>query len=302
MIDRENFDYIKNIVRIKEEHDITSLYDILTVLKNNPEKTPSILIDKAQSLSCLQKNYDEIIRSLNDNDFVNFYTLAIELINKDIDTTLLVNVLKTIKDLPDCQKTICDAFSINQFTSKSALLSVADNLNILNKKYNVAIWGSWYGSILIPMLAEKVNKIICIDLDESALQIAKNRIFPNYKNIEYICDDVFKTYRDAYLDTNLIINTSCEHMPPMKDWKWFGAGALSTDQDTTVFRNPKLPDECYFAFQSNNMFNIEGHINCVNNMEEFKEQLPQRAEVLYEKEIVDTRGTRYMLVGKFNSL
>ena len=54
MIDRENFDYIKNIVRIKEEHDITSLYDILTVLKNNPEKTPSILIDKAQSLSCLQ--------------------------------------------------------------------------------------------------------------------------------------------------------------------------------------------------------------------------------------------------------
>ena len=55
MIDRENFDYIKNIVGIKKEYDITSLYDILTVIKNNPEKTPSILIDKTQSLSNLQK-------------------------------------------------------------------------------------------------------------------------------------------------------------------------------------------------------------------------------------------------------
>ena len=32
MIDRENFDYIKNIAGIKE-YDITSLYDILIIQK-----------------------------------------------------------------------------------------------------------------------------------------------------------------------------------------------------------------------------------------------------------------------------
>ena len=46
------------------------------------------------------------------------------------------------------------------------------------------------------------------------------------------------------------------------------------------------------------MFGIEGHINCVNSLEEFKSQLPERARVLYQEEIEDTRGTRYMLVGK----
>ncbi len=46
------------------------------------------------------------------------------------------------------------------------------------------------------------------------------------------------------------------------------------------------------------MFEIEGHINCVNRLEEFKEQLPARAEVLFEEEVEDTRGTRYMLVRK----
>jgi hypothetical protein len=88
----------------------------------------------------------------------------------------------------------------------------------------------------------------------------------------------------------------------MKEWKWFGAGAMSKDTNTEIFRNPKLPDDCYFAFQSNNMFDIEGHINCVNSLDEFKEQLPERAEVLYEEEVQDSRGTRYMLVGKFNAL
>ena len=51
----------------------------------------------------------------------------------------------------------------------------------------------------------------------------------NYKNIEYVCDDVFKTYRDAYLNINLIINTSCEHMSPMKEWPWFRFSSMETD-------------------------------------------------------------------------
>jgi hypothetical protein len=183
------------------------------------------------------------------------------------------------------------------------LIDAVNNLNILDKDSIVVIWGSWYGSILIPSLADKVNKIVAIDLDDNALQIAKTRLFANYNNINYVCDDIFKTYRNIYLNTNLIINTSCEHMLPMKEWTWFQKGALATDsQYKHKFGSPKLSDNCYFAFQSNNMFGIEGHVNCVNSLQEFKDQLPERAEVLFEEEVEDTRGTRYMLVGKFNSL
>ena len=219
-----------------------------------------------------------------------------------INEQIFRNVLNEIKENPKVTNDIIDSFSDNQFLSKRTLIKFVNDLNILNEKTTVAIWGSWYGSILIPEIADKVKKIVCIDLDKEPLQIAKNRLFSNYNNIEYICDDVFKTYRDVYIDTNLIINTSCEHMPPMKEWKWFGGGAMENDTDISVFKNPKLPNECYFAFQSNNMFDIEGHINCVNNLQEFKNQLPERAEVLYDEEIVDTRGTRYMLVGKFNPI
>jgi hypothetical protein len=194
------------------------------------------------------------------------------------------------------------------------LLNAVDNLNFLDNDSTVVIWGSWYGSILIPELANKVKKIISIDLDKAPLNIAKNRLFTNYKNIQYVCDDIFKTYRDAYLNINLIINTSCEHMSPMKEWPWFRFSSMETDtvhpkgyaddkpHRKKVYVSPKLSSNCYFAFQSNNMFGIEGHVNCVNSLQEFKDQMPERAEILFEEEVADTRGTRYMLVGKLTAL
>ena len=223
--------------------------------------------------------------------------------NTDVDTKLLYDVMSVIKEDPSLEHNLLDSFSSNQVTSKYALLNAVDNLNFLDKDSTVAIWGSWYGSILIPTLTNKVKKIVCIDLDNNPLQIAKNRLFNEYTNIEYVCDDVFKTYRDAYLNTNLIINTSCEHMLPMKEWTWFQKGALSTDsQYKHKFGSPKLSDDCYFAFQSNDMFGIEGHVNCVNSLQEFKDQMPERAEILFEEEVEDTRGTRYMLIGKLTAL
>ena len=57
---------------------------------------------------------------------------------------------------------------------------------------------------------------------------------------------------------------------------------------------------CYFAFQSNNMFNIPTHINCINNIDEFKEQLPDNANIMVEDEIKDERGTRFLVIGRFN--
>ena len=54
----------------------------------------------------------------------------------------------------------------------------------------------------------------------------------------------------------------------------------------------------HFAFQSNNMYDIEGHINCVSSIEEFKYQLPDNAKVLIEDKIRDERGTRFTLIGK----
>jgi hypothetical protein len=282
MIDREKLQYVKNVLSLtNEDVDITELYNLVT--------------------------------AINRNDELYFLTTMFKLLQPETDASLLKTVFELIKEDPSLEKTLLDSFSHNQIAAKTALLNAVDDLKILDKDSTVVMWAGWYGSILIPKLVNKVKKIVNIDLDNQTTKVSK-KLFNNYENVDYICDDIFKTYRDVYLDTNLIINTSCEHMSPMKEWEWFRFSSMETDtvhpkgyaddkpDRKKVYMSPKLSSNCYVAFQSNNMFDIEGHVNCVNSLQEFKDQMPERAEILFEEEVEDTRGTRYMLVGKLTSL
>ena len=185
-------------------------------------------------------------------------------------------------------KQLLDSFSPNQFLSKLNLINHIKSLNILNKNSEIVIFGGWYGSILIPAFYNEVKKITLIDKDNKVISRAKHNLFKD-TDVEFICDDIFENFRKQYETTNLFINTSCEHMKPMKEWG-----------PAPQYKNPwwDRVSPAYFAFQSNAMFDIPTHINCVKNIEEFKKQLPDRAEVLIEDEIPDERGTRFTLVGK----
>ena len=193
----------------------------------------------------------------------------------DVDLQLFKNIMAESRHNSD----LLDSYSPNQFKSKDVLINHINGLNILNDKSEIIILGSWYGSILIPAF-KQVKRITAVDLDENVISIAKNRLFNHYKNVDFICDDVFKWIPDSRRTkkTDLIINTSCEHMRPMRELY--------------------LNTNAYFAFQSNNMFDIPTHINCVNNIDEFKEQLPSNAKIMIEDHISDDRGTRFLLIGQ----
>jgi hypothetical protein len=206
----------------------------------------------------------------------------IDLKNNIIDLNLFENVLRELKENSENFLDIIDSFSKNQFAEKIKLIEHIENLNILNEDSEVIIFGSWYGSIFIPVLAPKVKRITCIDLNDQVLKIAKNRLFQDYKNIDYIAADMFAKDRERYWNARLFINTSCEHMPPMKEWPFW----------------PSASKDAHFAFMSNNMDYIEGHVNCVSSVEEFKNQLPDNFKVLVEDEIVEDRGVKYLVVGK----
>lgn len=207
---------------------------------------------------------------------------VLDIKSNSISLELFKNVLKTIKEYPELTPDIIDSFSDNQFKSKSKLFDFFDDLNIYNSNTSVIIFGSWYGSILLPILSTKVKEITCIDLNNDVLRIAKNNLFKNIKNIEYIPDDIFSISRNRYSRCDLYINTSCEHMPPMREWPYW--------------KNVK--SGTYLAFQSNNMFNIPGHINCINSLEEFKYQLPENTKILKEDSLTDDRGTRFTIIGQ----
>ena len=198
----------------------------------------------------------------------------------DVDLQLFKNILAEARNNSD----LLDSFSPNQFASKEKLINSVNNLNILDADSEVVIFGGWYGSILIPAF-KKVKRITLIDINDKVVSIAKNRLFNHYTNVDFVTSDVFKWASDSkrVKTCDLIVNTSCEHMTSMKH-----LGALAHS-------------EAYFAFTSNNMHDIEGHTNTVNNLEEFIQQLPSNAKVLHQNEIKDSRGTRYLLVGKFST-
>jgi|TARA_B110000483_G_C18107621_1_gene508334 hypothetical protein len=192
----------------------------------------------------------------------------------DIDLQLFKNIMAESRHNSD----LLDSYSPNQFRAKEKLVNMIYNHIDINSDSEIVILGGWYGSILIPAFKE-VKRITLIDLDKEVVSIAKNRLFNHYKNVDFITSDVFHNDRKGRIqNANLIINTSCEHMTSMKKLE--------------------LDTNAYFAFTSNNMYDIEGHTNCVNDIEQFKKQLPVTSKVLAEDEITDERGTRFLLVGK----
>lgn len=193
-----------------------------------------------------------------------------------MDLTLFKKIMAEARH----NKDLLDSVSPNQYRSKEVLIKHVENLQLVDQNSEIVIFGGWYGTILIPAF-KYVDKITLIDKDKDIIGVAKNRLFDHYKNVDFISKDVFDWAPDSkrIKTCNLIINTSCEHMPSMKKLE--------------------LDTKSYFAYQSNNMYDIEGHINCVSSIEEFKWQLPDNAKVMVEDRITDERGTRFLLVGKY---
>ena len=177
---------------------------------------------------------------------------------------------------------LLDSFSPNQFKSKEMLIKMVNDLSMVDSNSEIVILGGWYGSILIPAF-KHVKRITLIDLNDQVIGLAKRRLFNHYDNVDFITSDVWNENRLGRIqNANLIINTSCEHMRPMKELK--------------------LDTNAYFAYQSNNMRSIKDNINCVGGIDEFQKQLPDNARVLDKGIIEDERGLRFTLVGKYEKI
>ena len=89
------------------------------------------------------------------------------------------------------------------------------------------------------------------------------------------------SYSEKFLP-NLIINTHAEHMTE----EWF-----------TQIRYKNMDSDPVVAIQSNNLFDREGHVNCVHSVDHMKKKFPMTT-VLYEGELQLKGYKRFMLIGK----
>jgi hypothetical protein len=197
---------------------------------------------------------------------------------------------------------ISDALSRSQLKSKIWLIK---ELIPFKKHFdNVLIMAGWIG-LLKPIYSNRLTykKMRIIDIDKESCKVSDEIIngqdLQNYK-VKSIHADIndltchkngyelgvenFKTeekFTEKFLP-NLIINTSAEHMSE----EWFHQ-----------IRNKNLESNPIVAIQSNNMFDIPEHLNCVYSIDHMKKKFPM-TEVLYEGELQLKGYKRVMLIGR----
>ena len=118
-------------------------------------------------------------------------------------------------------------------------------------------------------------KSICADINDLIIHKSGYMLnVENFKNTEA------KIFSENFMP-DLIVNTSAEHM----DEKWYEA-----------IRFKEFENKPIVVIQSNNLFDVEEHINCVHSIDHMKKKYPM-SEVLYEGELQLKGYKRVMLIG-----
>ena len=190
-----------------------------------------------------------------------------------------------------------DCFARGQLQSKAWLIRELKELD--PELGTVFLCAGWYAT-LSTMLFEndfEIDKVRSFDIDPSCASIAEIFNKPwtmkdwqfkastadikdiNYSGYTYKTIKSDGTESELYDETDTIINTSCEHIPDFS--KWYD----------------KIPEGKLVILQSNNYFDVEEHVNCSNNVEEFKAQAPCK-EYLFSGTLDLGIYKRFMIIGR----
>jgi hypothetical protein len=188
-------------------------------------------------------------------------------------------------------KELISSFSLNQIDSKKHLIELMDKYGLTKPNQEYGIMGCWFGSIIVPLLLNRdAKRIYGWDMDQYAISLAE-KLFKEMLKPRFFAQDVWLERPSFFEKCDVIINTSCEHMPPMRDWPGW----------KFYFKNLSQTKNPTFIFQSNNMHGLRDHINTVNNLEEFEDQMHPMMEIIYSDEIdhpFEDGIKRFTIIGK----
>ena len=275
---------------------------------------------------------EEYLRFRNNEEHVKFVRDLVKILDsEDYEKAILEYCIKNLSNVDNTDKIfrsifdykkkvdnddIYDAFSRSQVKSKIWLVDELSKLDTDENRSkgifplkgpvmsNVMVMAGWFGQ-LKSIFDKKLNykKMRIIELDRSACE-ASDYIFnlselENYKvksvntnineltlhkngyewDVENFRDGT--KYSEKFLP-DLIINTSAEHMTE----EWFHQ-----------IRFKELENNPIVAIQSNNLFDLPEHINCVHSIDHMKKKFPM-TKILFEGELQLKGYKRVMLIGK----
>lgn len=169
-----------------------------------------------------------------------------------------------------------DAIGPSQIASKQLLLSYLKDWS--SRNLEVVSVGGWIG--LTEYLLHKNNLIrkrhVNLELDNLARRVSYQL---NVDSKDYISLHLDAHNFNYEIEDLVVINSSCEHIERFSDWYNL------------------IPAGTRCILQSNNMFGIEGHINCHTSLSEFQSSVPMR-QLQYAKALdIGQNWTRFTVVG-----
>ena len=163
-----------------------------------------------------------------------------------------------------------------------------------SESVEIMILCSWYGMLAYKLIEKfklkKINRIHCVDYDPMVKRINK-RLFRKLDNenlrngvltlIKHYERDVVDLPEKEFLKSEILINTSCEHL----------------NQQTIYDIIDKAPRNTLIVLQSNNNDKIQEHINTVKDIQEFVSQYQSRLIniEMHEKDFLEYK--RFMILG-----
>lgn len=319
---------ISNLRRMYNDKDLSSIFK----LANNEELRKAVIEKNIHSIfrlantdddlrkAVIEQNLHSIFRLANTDDDLrkavieeNFYSLArllpeaadeFKLLNNDMSalwkvldkytSSSFIKPLKTLyTDDIDFDK---DCLSRGQLQSKIWLTEKLKELDV--DLGTVYLCAGWYATI-IPMFVEsniRFDKIRSFDIDPTVWKIAevfnKPLLLDSWKfkaqtkdimDIDY-SRHVYNTIKsngdvEQLKDApDTIINTSCEHISNFAEWYNL------------------IPEGKLIILQSNDYFEIEEHVNCATDIDDFSRMVPM-STVLYEGALELEKYTRFTKIG-----
>lgn len=168
-----------------------------------------------------------------------------------------------------------DMFSTGQLDSKCWLIKEVDRYSAMFDRSKVLIVGSWFGTLGL-LLKNKYPSVTLtmMDIDPRCKPYVES-VMRGKVSVDVITADMFE---HRYTE-NIVINTSCEHIANTQDWLKL------------------LPKGTIIVLQSNNFYAGNGHVNCVDSIDMFKQNVNIK-EVWYAGQLVMPMYTRFMIIGK----
>jgi hypothetical protein len=145
---------------------------------------------------------------------------------------------------------------------------------------NIVIHGGWNGVLASLLFNSKmgITKITSVDIDPSCQQTAYT--INKRQEIEGRFEAVTADMCEYKYEADIVINTSCEHITQEQYDVWLS----------------NVPKDAWVVVQSNNYFEIDEHIRCSTDIDDFTRM--STIKPFYRGVLETPKYNRFMIIGR----